>query len=89
MFQTKAVEKIKTHILCSETFFSKKCLLLANVEEYCTVGQSTDDSMTHAYVILNIYGSRHTLRIRNTYCFFTATTVTRTRLNVTSYVHCL
>ena len=34
-------------------------------------------------------GYRHTLRICNTYCFATATMVTRTRLNVTLYVHCL
>jgi hypothetical protein len=31
----------------------------------------------------------HTLRICNTYCFSTATTVTRTSLNVTLQVHCL
>ena len=31
----------------------------------------------------------HTLRICNTHCFSTATMVARTRLNVTSYVHCL
>jgi hypothetical protein len=30
-----------------------------------------------------------TPRIRNTYCFSTATRVTRTRLNVTLYAHCL
>ena len=28
MFQIKVVEKIKTHILCSVTFFRKSCLLL-------------------------------------------------------------
>jgi len=27
MFQTKVVEKIKTHILCSVTFFRKSCRL--------------------------------------------------------------
>ena len=31
----------------------------------------------------------HTLRICSIYCFSTATMVARTRLNVTSYVHCL
>ena len=29
------------------------------------------------------------LRIWNSYCFYTATGVARTRLNVTLYVHCL
>ena len=32
MFQTKAVEKIKTHILSSVTFFRKSCRLWDNVE---------------------------------------------------------
>jgi len=34
-------------------------------------------------------GYRHTLRIRNTYCFYTATLVTRTRFSITIYVYCL
>jgi len=33
MFQTKVVEKIKTHILCSVTFSPKSCLLWDNVEK--------------------------------------------------------
>jgi len=33
MFQTKGVEKIKTHILCSVTFFRKSCRLWDNVEK--------------------------------------------------------
>ena len=32
-FQTKVVEKIKTHILCSVTFFRKSCRLWDNVEK--------------------------------------------------------
>ena len=32
---------------------------------------------------------KHTLRTRNTYCFSTATMVTRTNMNVTLYDHCL
>ena len=31
MFQTKVVQKIKTHILCSVTFFLKSCRLWDNV----------------------------------------------------------
>jgi len=35
MFQSKAVEEIKTHILCSVTlFFSKIVFFLDNVEKY-------------------------------------------------------
>jgi hypothetical protein len=32
-FQTKFVEKIKTHILCSVTFFRKSCRLWDNIEK--------------------------------------------------------
>jgi hypothetical protein len=34
MFQTKIVEKIRTHVLCSVTFFVKLCRLWDNVEKY-------------------------------------------------------
>ena len=49
MFQTKFVEKIKTHILCSVTFFRKSCRLLDNVEKYCRTRQATDDNMAHPH----------------------------------------
>jgi len=39
MFQTNVVEKIKTHILGSITFFPKKCRLWDNVEKYCRSGE--------------------------------------------------
>jgi hypothetical protein len=44
MFQTKVVEKIKTHILCS--FSRKSRRLWDNVKQYGTAGQATDDN-TH------------------------------------------
>jgi len=34
-------------------------------------------------------GYKHTLRVCNSYCFSTATTVARKHLNVTLYVQCL
>jgi hypothetical protein len=40
MFQTKVVEKIKTHILNSIIFF-KSCRVWDNVEKYCRAGQAT------------------------------------------------
>ena len=48
MFQTKVVEKITTHILCSITPFQKKksCRLGDNVEKCVRAGQATDDSTT-------------------------------------------
>ena len=54
MFQTKVVEKIQTHILCSVTFFFRKsCRLWDTVEKYCTAGQATDDNMAHSLCILH------------------------------------
>jgi len=52
MFKTKVVQKIKTHILCSVTFFRKSCRLRDNKEKYCRAGQVTFDNMTHALCIL-------------------------------------
>jgi len=44
MFQTKVVEKIKTHILCSVTVFWRPCSLWDdNVEKYGGAIQATDD----------------------------------------------
>ena len=54
MFQTKFVQKIKTHILCSITFFfpPESCRLWDNVDIYCTAGHATDDNMAHAHCML-------------------------------------
>ena len=52
MFQTKFVEKIKTHILYSVTFFRKSCRLWENVEKYCTAGQATDENIAHAQCMM-------------------------------------
>jgi hypothetical protein len=41
VFQTKVVEKIKAHILCSVTFSRKSCRLLDNGEKYGRAGQAT------------------------------------------------
>ena len=53
MFHTKLVEKIKTHILRSVTFFWKLYCLWDNVEKYCRAGQATDDNMAHAHCMLD------------------------------------
>jgi hypothetical protein len=44
MFQTKLVDKIKTHILCSITFLRQSCRLSDNVEKHGWAGQATDDN---------------------------------------------
>jgi len=43
MFQTNVVEKIKTHILYSVTFFSENHAIYENVEKYGTAGQAIND----------------------------------------------
>jgi hypothetical protein len=45
MFQTKVVQKIKTHILCSITFSRKSYRLWDNVENYGRARQATDDNI--------------------------------------------
>ena len=52
MFRTNVVEKMKTHDLCSITFFRKMCRLWDNVEKYGTAGEDTHDMM-HAHCILD------------------------------------
>ena len=78
---------MKTHILCSMTFFRKarQCGKIW----YSQAGYRWQYNTAHALCVLNKLGHRHKLRICNTYCFSTATVVTRTRLNVTCYAHCL
>ena len=44
LFQTKVVEKIKTHILCSINF-STIVSFLDNVEKYSKAGEATDDNI--------------------------------------------
>jgi len=52
MFQTKILEKVETHILCSVTFFRKLCHLWDDVENYYRVQQASDDSVVHAHCML-------------------------------------
>jgi hypothetical protein len=54
MFQTKVVEKIKTHILCSVTFFlENRAFYEIMCEKYCIALQATDDNMAHAYCVVD------------------------------------
>jgi hypothetical protein len=48
MFQTKFVVKMKTHVLCSVTFFRKLCRLGDNLEKYRTAKQATEDNIIGA-----------------------------------------
>ena len=58
-----------THFMFNN-IFRKLCLLWDNVEKYFRAQQATDDKRKHVHCMLVTWGSRHTLRIYNTYCFF-------------------
>jgi len=60
MFQTKVVEKIKTHILCSVTFSRKSCHLWDNVENTVERGR-TQVTIWRMHIAWWIH--KHTLRI--------------------------
>ena len=85
------VEETETHILCSTTFFSRKsCRFLDNVEKYGGGTEATDDIKRRTRFACWITQTTHThTQNCNCYCFSTATIVSRTRLSVTLYVHCV
>jgi len=60
------------------------------MENVCTAGHVTDNSMAQAHCMLDTLGYKHTLRICNIYCFSTAVMVAEKRLNITLYeeLHC-
>ena len=90
MLQTKCVDKIRTHILCSVNFFKNMYHLWDKVENFCAGGPATDNNngacASHAgYLRLQI----HSLKLHNTHCFSTTTMFARKRSYFTLYVHCL
>jgi len=85
----KSLQKIKTHILPATILFRKLCLVGDNVKKCCRAGHATSHNMAHTQWIPDTQGYKHTLRIRNIYCFSNATMVARTYFNVTLYVYCL
>ena len=64
VFQTVVVEKIKTHSLCSITFFPfflfEDHAVWDNVEKGFVAGQATDDNMAHEQCMLYTYTNTHT-----------------------------
>jgi hypothetical protein len=81
-------ENQNTHFVFGN-FFPNSYRLWDNVEKCCRDEQAIDDNMAHARCMLDNQSNKHTLRIRNTPCFSTATVVARTRLTAALYVHCL
>jgi len=88
MFQSEVVEKIKTHILCSVTFFFSENYALyeimwKNIVERGRPQMANGACALHAgYLRLQI----HTLRLCKTHCFSTAAVFARTHLSVTLHV---
>jgi hypothetical protein len=76
MFQTKVVEKIKTHFIFNDfLFFRKSCHLWDNVEKHCTAGQAASDNITRSTRFAcrtPRQQHRHSLLILNAYCISTA-----------------
>jgi hypothetical protein len=70
MFQTKVVEKIKTHILCSVTYFLTLSRVWDNVEKYSRAREATDDNMGHARLTLGIESYKYTLMPCHTLIFY-------------------
>ena len=91
MFQSKLVEEIKTHILCSVTFFLENRagyeITWKNIAERGRPQMAIGACALHARYYLRL--QIQSLTIYNTYCFSTATVVARTCLNITLNVHCL
>ena len=88
MFETRIVDKIKTYISYSVTYFENRVVYEITSKNIAQPGrpQVTIWCMFIAYWIPK---ATNTLRICNTFCFPTATMDGRTRLNVTIYVHSL
>jgi hypothetical protein len=53
MFQIKFVEKIKTLVLYSITYFRKSCYLRDNVGKYGRAKQDTENNTVHALCMLD------------------------------------
>jgi hypothetical protein len=53
VFQTKVVQKIKTHVFCSVTVFWKSCRLRDNSEKCGRARQATDYNTAHAHFVLD------------------------------------
>jgi hypothetical protein len=83
MFQTKVVEEIKKHVLCSVIVPENRAFFLIKWEKPVEPDEPQITVRGHARYVLDHEDYRHTFRIRNTYFFATATMVTRTRVSVT------
>ena len=88
MYQTKVVEKIKTHILRSISPTPEKRALYEIMLKNIAHRDTSQTAIWRMRMASWIPKATDTLRICNTYCFSTVTMVAHTRLSVTLYVHC-
>jgi len=89
LFHTKAVEKIKTHILCSITFFSPENRTVYDIMWKNIVRRGRSQmAIWRMRISCWVTKPADTHSTCNTDSCFTATRVTRTRLSITLYIHC-
>ena len=105
MFQTKVLETIKTHILCSLTFLENRAVYeimwtnMVDLEKvqltngawaiHAGCRRLQTNKQTNKHKHTHTHTHTHTLSICNNYCFFTASIVARMPRNITLYSHCL
>jgi len=53
MFQTKVLEKIKTHILCSFFFLENPAVCEIIWKKYCRAGHATDDNAAYMHCMMD------------------------------------
>ena len=88
MFQANVMEKLKTHILCSNIFFENRAvyeIMWKNTVE----PDRPQMAIWRMRIACWIPKATNTLSICNTYCSSPATMVAPSRLNVTLYERCL
>jgi hypothetical protein len=90
ILHTKIVEKIKTHILCSTTFFFENRAVYEMMWYNILQPERSQMTIWRMRIACWITKATNTNSERvNTYCFSTATMVKRTSLNITSCLYCL
>jgi len=89
VFQTKVVEEIKTHILCSITFFFLNRAIYGIMWKYIVEPGRAQMTIWRMRISYFITKATDTFTVCIRYCFFTAKMFAWTRLNVTLYVHFL
>jgi hypothetical protein len=60
IFRTSVIEKIKTHVFYSVTFFENRVVYEKMWKNIVIAGQATDDNRAHAHFMLGTYGYKQT-----------------------------